>query len=161
MITIRPAAPHELSVIAELAQRIWPTAYAGILTPEQIANILQHIYTTNNLADEQARGHRFWIAYEEDKAVGYASGYREEQVVWLKKVYVDPAAQGKGIGKRLMEAVEAAFRPASELRLLANPNNTPAHRFYLRQGFEKVGEVPVRMGDWSFMDFIFSRRIAA
>ena len=155
---IIPAGVEEIPCISALASRIWPVAYADILTPEQIDNMLERIYNPDNLLSEIGQGHRFWIAYNGDLPVGYVSGYRENaDIIWIKKIYVDPAMQGQGIGRQFIETVIAAFSPARELRLLVNPNNTPAHGYYTRQGFSKIGEVPVRMGDWHFNDSLFSK----
>lgn len=159
VIAVHPASAADFSVIIALARRIWPLAYAGVLTPQQIDNMLEKIYNPDNLAQEMADGHRFWLAALGGEPVAYASAFKKKGVLWIKKLYVDPARQGQGIGKALIAAAIQAFRPASEMRLLANPNNAAAHQFYLRQGFAKIGEVPVRMGDWDFLDFLFSKQL--
>jgi GNAT superfamily N-acetyltransferase len=159
-LAIVPATAKDLPLIITLARRIWPSAYAGILTPEQIENLLERIYSIENLQNEMESGHRFWIAYDENRPVGYASGYRESaDIIWLKKIYVESHMQGKGVGRQLTQAVIAAFSPARELRLLSNPKNTASHRYYAREGFAKIGEVPVKMGDCDFIDFMFSKPI--
>lgn len=160
-ITVRPADASDMPLVSELARRIWPVVYPNILTPEQIENMLERIYSVENLLQEMAQGHRFWITYNDDgQPVGYVSAYRENaDIIWIKKIYVDAARQGRGIGQRMMDVVVAAFKPARELRLLVNPHNTPAHRYYAHHGFTKIGEVPVRMGDWNFNDFLFSKPI--
>lgn len=156
---IRALAASDLPLVAELAHRIWPVAYAGVLTADQIANILGSIYTPANLTAEIAAGHRFWAAYDGANALGFASGYRDDAVVWLKKLYVLPTAQGCGVGRALVETVAGAFGEAAEVRLFVNDGNTAAQDFYRRCGFVLVETMPVKMGDFAFTDFIFSRRI--
>ena len=154
---IRALAATDLPLVIDLAYRIWPKAYAGVLSPEEIDNILGAIYTPSNLNAEMAAGHRFWAAYEGAAALGFASGYRNDETVWLKKLYVLPETQGRGVGRRLVETVVAAFAGAREIRLYVNSGNTAAQAFYRRCGFEKVLEVPVKMGDYDFLDFVFAR----
>ena len=48
-IEIRPLAATDLPLVAALSRRIWPVAYAGILSPAQIDNILARIYSVENL----------------------------------------------------------------------------------------------------------------
>ena len=156
-VTVSPLAQADTPVIADLARRIWPAAYAGILTDEQIANLLLRIYGEENLRREMADGHRFWAAYENAQPVGYASAYKDDGIIWLKKLYVLPDRQGRGIGKKLIDAAVAALRPARELRLLVNGDNLPAQRFYAKTGFTCIGEMPVRMGDFAFTDRVFSK----
>jgi len=155
-ITFTPVTVDKLSHVIMLAHRIWPIAYEGILTPEQIENMLQRIYIRENLEKEIQSGHQFWLAYHDTKPVGYASAYKEDDIIWLRKLYVDVSMQGKRIGSRLMHTTITPFLPAQEIRLFANPYNTSAHTFYERMGFKKIGETPVQMGDWNFNDFIFS-----
>jgi len=150
---------HELPIIAELAHRIWPHSYGDILTPEQISNLLQHIYSPSNLESEMRGGHFFWLAHEENAPVGFASAYREADIVWLRKLYVLPEMQGRGIGKALVAQVLAAFPAGRELRLLVNKNNVRAQEFYVQSGFRCTEEVPVKMGDHMFIDRIYARAI--
>jgi diamine N-acetyltransferase len=146
--------PSERAVVAALAHVIWPVAYASILTPAQIDNLLLRIYSDENLRTEMAAGHRFWVAYDGGPA-GFASAYRDADVVWLKKLYVLPARQGTGIGRALIDAAITAFAPVRDLRLYVNDHNIAAQRFYERSGFTCIGEEAVRMGDYGFTDKIY------
>jgi len=160
---IRPLAERDMALVIALSYRIWPVAYAGVLTEAQIANILGSIYTPENLAAEMAAGHRFWAASENGKALGYGSGYRDGDAVWIKKLYVVPEAQGRGVGRALIDTIAAAFAdmggPARELRLLVNNGNRAAQAAYERLGFVKSAEVPVTMGDYAFTDYLYVRQI--
>ena len=155
-VSFVPITSDKLSHVTMLAHRIWPDAYADILTQQQLDNMLALIYSRENLEKEMQSGHQFWVAYHGIKPLGYASVYNEDDIIWLRKLYVDPTMQGQRIGVRLMHAAVSSVLPASEIRLLANPKNTAAHAFYTHLGFTKIGEVPVKMGDWDFSDYLFS-----
>lgn len=144
-----------MEAVRALAHRIWPQAYAGILTKEQIENMLSKIYSLENLRAEMEAGHRFWLAADADLAA-FASAYTDGQTLWIKKLYVLPTRQGQGIGTSLIRTIVAAFPQASELKLLVNDKNTPAQSFYEKLGFTKAGTTPVTMGDFEFCDLIFS-----
>lgn len=156
---IRPLGAADRTLVIDLSRRIWPHAYAGVLAPEQIENILARIYNEENLAGEMAAGHRFWAAEEKGEALGFASGYRDGDTVWIKKLYVLPQCQGRGIGRLLMETVITAFAPVAQARLLVNSGNLAAQRFYERCGFTRAESVPVRMGDFDFTDYVYVRII--
>lgn len=157
--TIRPGDEADFLLIRDLAYRIWPDAYGDILTPEQLENLLSRIYSAENLGQEIADGHRFWLAFDGDTALGFASGYRKEKSIWLKKLYVLPEAQGTGTGRALMQTVITAFLPAEDVRLYVNGKNSAAQIFYERSGFANLGEVPVQMGDFVFTDYVFCKRL--
>jgi diamine N-acetyltransferase len=91
--------------------------------------------------------------------IAFASAFKQGETMWIKKLYVQPTHQGKGIATRLVEEAESEFAPIREVRLLVNRDNTPAMAFYERKGFARVGETPVRMGDHDFVDFIYSKPI--
>jgi ribosomal protein S18 acetylase RimI-like enzyme len=156
---IRPLAETDLPLVAALSRRIWPVAYAGILTSAQIENILARIYSVENLKTEMADGHCFWAAYEGGEALGFASGYRDGAAIWIKKLYVLSEAQGRGIGQSLIETVIAAFGPASEVRLLVNSGNIAAQAAYERLGFIRAATLPVTMGDYEFTDYLYVKSL--
>jgi ribosomal protein S18 acetylase RimI-like enzyme len=159
MAITAPLADTQLAVVIALAHRIWPHSYAGILTPAQIDHLLQHIYTETNLQHEIRSGHRFWLAYENKEAVGFASAYRDDDILWLRKLYVLPEMQGRGIGASLTQTAIQAFAGAKEMRLLVNKKNLAAQAFYSKNGFQCIEELTVQMGDYHFLDRVYARPI--
>ena len=71
---------------------------------------------------------------------GGPSGAGETELVLL---FTDPAAQGTGAGRRLVERCDALARrrglASYVVRTLSDPAS-PAYRFYLARGFAPVGE---------------------
>lgn len=62
----------------------------------------------------------------------------------VRKLYVHPDFQNKGVGKYLMEAAlsHPSLQKAREIYLNVWEHNKGAQRFYARYGFEVVGERP-------------------
>lgn len=58
-----------------------------------------------------------------------------------------------------MEEAQQSFSSAQEMRLFVNCKNVAAQNFYLHVGFERVAEVPVKMGDYHFTDYIYRRSL--
>lgn len=57
----------------------------------------------------------------------------------IVSLIVSDNAQGKGIGKKLIEAAEAwARKRVNKIRVRANVIRNAAHAFYKRQGYEEV-----------------------
>jgi len=75
------------------------------------------------------------VACEGDLVVGYASVTKSH----IENIYIDPAAQGRGIGTTLLAAVEARLHPPHDVATLRCLHVNPdARRFYGRHGYHTV-----------------------
>lgn len=83
-----------------------------------------------------------WIAVENGKMVGTVSGLPELERFYIRSMAVMPMAQGKGVGQRLLEALEAYAQENGFNRLyLYTTFVLPgAKRLYEKNGFTVVRE---------------------
>lgn len=92
---------------------------------------------------ELAAGHHYLVAVDADEAVlGYAGlAVSPPDEAWIQNVGVRRAAQRRGIGRRLLEALlaEAERRGIRKILLEVAVDNGPAQRLYAQYGFEGVG----------------------
>lgn len=152
---IFPIDADALPRVAELAYRIWPEAFAGILPADRIPGMLAEIYALGTLeADIAERGHQYWLATHDGGDVGFASAYRAEGRVWIKKLYLLAETRGLGLGKALIATARAHFGAELPVALYVNDGNAAAIAFYRAQGFEVEQHVPVRMGPYQFSDYV-------
>jgi ribosomal protein S18 acetylase RimI-like enzyme len=96
---------------------------------------------------QAARGHplaRAWLIQEQDRVVGNAVlglGFGIEYGgadAFVDDLYLVPDARGRGLGRVVLELLEAQARDVglAALFLVVDPENAPALRLYRRQGFE-------------------------
>ena len=157
--SIHAAGPADLPRVRDLAYRIWPEAFAGVLPAEQIGPMLDEIYALETLAADIAeRGHRYWLAGTPEADLGYASAYRADGRVWIKKLYLLAESRGLGLGKALIAAARAHFGEALPVALYVNDGNARAIAFYRSQGFEVESHVPVQMGPFQFADYVMVKQ---
>ncbi len=155
---ITPVAPPELPRVAALARRIWPEAFAAILPADRIVGMLDEIYALETLlADIGERGQQYWLASRDGQDLGYASAYRADGRVWIKKLYLLAEARGLGLGKAMIATARAHFGEDLPVALYVNDGNAPAIAFYRSQGFEIEQHVPVQMGPYQFTDYVMVR----
>ncbi|KAK7970157.1 gnat family protein acetyltransferase [Apiospora saccharicola] len=76
----------------------------------------------------------------------------------LQKLYVDPFVHGKGVGTRLIGALEERARAEGfkQIWLTVWEENPKAHRLYERLGYRKAGETgfwfgTLRQNDWVYL----------
>jgi len=93
-----------------------------------------------------------FVAMEAAEAVGFIAGFvgrwrdgamrpDRRDTVTLAKAWIDPRCRGRGLGRKLAEAVEAWAREQGAVTLEAQvtETNEPAARFYSRLGFADTG----------------------
>ena len=108
--------------------------------------------------DKAVREHQFELAIEDGRIVGLIETIAHDDHIWIENVAVTPEAQGRGIGRQLLDsaertAVEAGFR---ELRLLTNGAFKANVSLYKRQGYAVDREEPFMNGTTVYM----SKRLA-
>jgi len=134
-VTVRPAGRADLRAAAGLV-RGQPLFAPYGLTPAGLERAL---------AGALGRGEEVHVA---------DSGGRLSGLVWfqlrgafgrsgyLRLLVTDGAAQGQGIGSRLLgHAEELVFRQADDMFLLVNSENSGARRFYERHGWRVAGRL--------------------
>ncbi|MFT3775730.1 MAG: GNAT family N-acetyltransferase [Minicystis sp.] len=93
-------------------------------------------------AAEIAPGHgAFLVAYREETPVGCgAVRLLDAATAELKRMYVDPALRGTGIGRRLVEALEDEARRLGATRIVleTGTRQDAALALYARCGFERI-----------------------
>jgi ribosomal-protein-alanine N-acetyltransferase len=81
------------------------------------------------------------VAEDEGELVGYAGLAAVGHQADVQTVAVAPTAQGRGLGRLLLDALlaEARRRAATEVLLEVRAENEPALALYRRAGFERIG----------------------
>lgn len=147
-IAVRRARPEEALAIARVHVASWRASYRGIV-PDAFLDGLSaegRLPRWQQALDRAAAGAGVWVAEAAGEIVGFASAgpersgdqqYRGE----LYALYLLPAYQRRGLGRRLVGAVAAhlAEQGMQALLLWVLAANAPGWRFY-----EALGGVPLR-----------------
>ena len=72
-MNIVPLQKEQLSIVAELAYEIWPSAYKEILSPEQLKYMLSQFYSIEALETQFQNGQHFLLLKDAERAVGFLS----------------------------------------------------------------------------------------
>lgn len=163
MLQTREAVPADYTVIQQIAHDTWPATYGNIITTEQMMYMLDRMYSIAALENQvNNQQHHFIIASDGATDLGFASyelHYRQQPQTKIHKIYVLPAAQGKGIGKLLMDKVAETALANNNSHLLLNVNRfNKAIDFYKRTGFEVIGEEDIDIGNGFLMEDYIMRK---
>ncbi|WP_027160197.1 ribosomal protein S18-alanine N-acetyltransferase [Methylobacter luteus] len=81
-----------------------------------------------------------WVCEERDKVLGYCIASIAVGEAHVLNLCVDPAEQGQGIGRKLLEnLIESARGRAETVFLEVRPSNTVAIALYENIGFNEIG----------------------
>ena len=162
MANIRKAGIDQIPVIAQLANQIWPIAYATVISQEQISYMLDLFYSQSALEKQITDGHHFIIIYDNDIPVGFSSysqkNNTDHTIYRLHKLYVVITLHKKGYGKQLIQYIidDIKLKGATHLELNVNRNN-PARFFYSKLGFVITRTEDLDIGSNYFMnDYIMT-----
>lgn len=117
-----------LAAFAYMDERIDPPSSAHRLTPASLR--------------QKATQEMAFAAIEYGRLIGCVFLKPEEAALYIGKLAVHPSAQGKGIGRLLLERAEATARELglSSLRLETRVELTENHRLFAAWGFGKTAE---------------------
>ena len=94
-------------------------------------------------ADFSPPGGAFLVVYEDGKPVAGGGVKRDEDgVAEIKRMYVAPDARGRGLGRRLLEALEEEARSLgyARIRLDTGARQPEARAMYERAGYHAVDD---------------------
>ena len=131
-VVIRPERPDQDDVLAFLAAS---DAYAASLYPAES----NHLLCVASLLKPEVR---FFVARAPDgRALGCGSVVRMADD-WgeVKRMWVDPAGRGQGVGRLILATVETAARDErlALLRLETGIHNVEALALYRRAGYREI-----------------------
>lgn len=162
-VIIRQASEKDIPNIQEIAFSTWPSAYAAILSKEQLHYMLDLFYAAESLKGQMKDRHEFYMAETGLHTIGFASiSQLNEDTYKLQKLYVLPAAQKTGAGKALIEFVIERVRNygAKAIQLNVNRHNK-AIRFYEKRGFVIIKEDNINIGNEYYMnDYVMEMKFS-
>jgi diamine N-acetyltransferase len=153
---IVPCKLEHLDIVSNLAKKIWPVAYATILSKEQLHYMLDRFYNLEALQKQLESGQVFYLAQNENQEfVGFVS-YEincEPNKTKIHKIYVLPETQGTGIGKQLFDVVKTKAQENQQTAIFLNVNKyNNAQKFYQKLCFTITKEEVIDIGNGYVMD---------
>ena len=169
---IRPARPDDAEPLAALGRQTFiDTFVRGFAIPypaKDLATFLDASFNTVTITQKLAEpGAAWWVAEQDDALLAFANAgpntlphpNARATDMELRRLYVASAAQGLGLGTRLLSlSLEwMQIQSAGPLWIGVWSGNLKAQKLYAANGFEKVGEYQYPVGAWMDDEFILRR----
>jgi len=167
-VTIRRVTVSEAALLADLGARLFRQTYEAFNTAENLRSFISTSFSESlQLAELQDPDMTCLFAEDDGEIVGYvqmrkaASPCEESSPgdAELWRIYVDQSCHGRGIGKKLMDAVVTAAEEWKSARLWLGvwEKNDKALAFYERNGFAARCDHIFRVGDDDQRDIVMVR----
>lgn len=169
---IRPAIEADAAALGELGRQTFIDTFVtgfGIPYPaEDLADFLDRSFSLETVRAKLAEpGAAWWVAEREGELLAFANAGpntlphpdARPSHAELRRLYVSKAAQGLGLGTRLL-AVALEWMEANgdgPLWIGVWSGNLKAQKLYAAHGFEKAGEYQYPVGRWLDDEFILRR----
>jgi len=144
----------DILLIEQLADTIWREHYIPIIGLGHVEYMLDKFQSFDSMKDQIDNGYFYYTIYYNTKPVGYLSFTKEEDALFLSKIYVLKKFRGKSIGKAAMFFVEKATVKSglSKIVLTVNKNNIDTIKAYEKLGFVNTGSSIKDIGNGFIMD---------
>lgn len=106
--------------------------------------VYTHPWTTGIFTDCLKVGYSCWVFEEANELLAYGLISVAANEAHILNICVDPAAQGKGLGKRMLYKLiqSAEARGAESIFLEVRVSNIVAQNLYEQEGFNRLGIRP-------------------
>ncbi|MAD97962.1 MAG: hypothetical protein CMB99_11610 [Flavobacteriaceae bacterium] len=172
MLTINKASSKDSDTISELGKTTFTQTFGHLFRdPNDLSNYLNQTFSKEKIHGSlsKSRNH-FWIAYWNNKPVGYAKlklnsaspFIKEESSCQLQKIYVLKEYLSKKIGHALQSELldEAKKLQYKSIWLSVLRENERAIQFYTKHNFSIVGEHDFQIGKENFTFKVMSMHLS-
>ena len=155
-ITIHPVrGGPDVARVAALAHEIWHEFYAAIITTAQIDYMLEHFQSEAAIVAQLSEGYRYFLVAADNADAGYFAVRAEpdKNRLFISKLYARCDTRGQGVGRAMLNAIEALARQEGfpTLYLTVNKHN-PTLSWYERRGFQRAAAFVADIGGGYVMD---------
>jgi len=165
MIEIIEATDHDLPIIREIAHQTFHVTYLPLQPKEKVDYLFGLMYNPPSLLEQMKNRQRFILAKDETGYLGFASfeiNCKNLSVTKIHKIYILPTAQGRGVGKKLIDTITSMACENKNQTLSLNVfRKNPAIEFYKRIGFKIADEINIDVGNGFMMnDYVMEKKLS-
>jgi len=141
-------------IIASLAKSIWTEHYTPIIGKSQVVYMLEKFQSTTAIEDQVEKGFMYYLILYQDTYVGYFSFSKNEDSLFLSKLYVLNLVRKKGIGRTALSFIESKAKDLDlkKIKLTVNKFNTNSIKAYEKMGFNNIEAIIQDIGNGYVMD---------
>jgi ribosomal protein S18 acetylase RimI-like enzyme len=137
-----------LEPLRELLRICWTDTYTGVLPDSIIRTVIETWQSKDAISSGLSNPNTYYAGYFEDRTLRgmVAARMVDDRTMRIAQLYVHPAHQRKGIGRKLMDASVRHFDKATAVTLDVEEGNPKGVAFYRKYGFDYPRKTIVKVG---------------
>ena len=96
----------QFALIEQLGGIVWREHYTSIIGIDQVEYMLNKFQTAKVIETQVSEGYQYYIISQDDRPAGYFAIRKDEDELFLSKLYVLQDFRGQGLGKIAMQYIE-------------------------------------------------------
>jgi ribosomal protein S18 acetylase RimI-like enzyme len=139
----------DLQAIETMAREIIPEVYGGYVPLHHCQFYIEQFQILSALERQLQQGYLYFLLQIEGKNYGYFAYVIYKDRVHLSKLYLLPAARGKGLGQLALDLTFTAAKKGgiNKIDLIVNRENVGAIAFYKKNGFQITDAIETDFGN--------------
>lgn len=161
-MSIRTATTADVDGIRRVARDSWESDYPAILSRETVDSGFEEWYGDDQIRQAVTDPLAIVPVAEKDGLiVGFAHAILDREEGTILRLYVHPDHRRDGVGTALFSEVESRLgeHDVELLRAMVLAPNDPGNEFYEQLGFEQVDSAETTIGDDTFTENTYERRL--
>ncbi|HPK09325.1 MAG TPA: GNAT family N-acetyltransferase [Saprospiraceae bacterium] len=155
ILTYSKITTDEYLDFKKLVDKIWPSYFSSILSPDQIDYMMNMMYSQESFVADIANSCQYYFIELNHEKIGYLA-YQlnfEPHTCKLHKFYLLEMVRGKGIGRKTISWVESQCKKSKNTGLILNVNRfNETVEIYRSLGFTVIKEIDVEIGRGYLME---------
>lgn len=146
---------QDYKAISDLAKEIWTEHYTPIIGVDQVNYMLEKFQSEEAIENQILNNnYDYFTIINNNIPLGYLAIKRENEALFLSKIYIMKSFRGQGFGKISMDFIETKAKDlnCSKIYLTVNKYNTNSINAYKNIGFIKIEELIIDIGNGYLMD---------
>ncbi|MBQ6560282.1 MAG: GNAT family N-acetyltransferase [Erysipelotrichaceae bacterium] len=145
---------NKTGFLSDFASEVFIDYYNDLIGHEQAFYMADLFLSPEAIAKLIDQGAIFKMLMEKEQPTGFTEYIKEEERVFLSKLYVARNERSKGLGRILFEDCKryALDNDIHKIYLTVNKYNTPSYEIYLHLGFKVIDAVVNNIGHGYVMD---------
>lgn len=146
--------PERYETFSSFAGSVFVDYYTSLIGKKQADYMVSLFLSPEAIKELCAKGAIFRILQEDRRMLGFCEYLKEEDRVFLSKLYVRKEERHRGLGKILYEDCVRYTKEIglNKIYLTVNKYNTPSYEIYLHLGFKVIDAVVNDIGNGYVMD---------